>query len=108
MSVGRRRWAVPEGYIPPWSHGPAPEMESHDALCLLNTGGSEAHVQITVYFEDREPVGPYRITVPARRTLHVRYNNLSEPEPVPQGRSYASLIESDVPIVAQYTRLDSR
>jgi hypothetical protein len=61
-----------------------------------------------IYFSDREPVGPYRITVPARRTQHVRFNNLDDPAPIPRGTDYASTIESDVPIVVQHTRLDSR
>ncbi len=30
------------------------------------------------------------------------------PEPVPADTDYASVIESDVPIVVQYSRLDSR
>lgn len=106
--IGRLRWAIAEGYLPAWSHGPAPEMTSHEAVCLLNTGDEDAHVTITVYFSDREPVGPYPITVPARRTRHVRFNNLKDPAPIPVGTDYASLIESDVPIVVQHTRLDSR
>ena len=65
-------------------------------------------VTITVYFADREPAGPYQVTVPARRTHHVRLNRLDDPEPIPQDTDYASVIESDVPIVVQHTRLDSR
>ena len=41
--VGRRRWAVAEGYIPAWSHGPEPEMVSHESVCLLNAGAADAH-----------------------------------------------------------------
>lgn len=107
-AIGRTRWAIPEGYLPGWSHGPAPQMISHEAVCLLNAGNTDAHVEITIFFKDREPVGPYRITVPARRTLHQRFNDLNEPEPVPTDTDYASVIESDVPIVVQHTRLDSR
>ena len=107
-AVGKRVWAIAEGYIPPTSHGPAPEMTSHEAACLLNTSGQEAHVQITIYFSDRDPVGPYAITVPARRTKHIRFNNLKDPAPIPLGTEYSSVIESDVPIVVQHTRLDSR
>jgi hypothetical protein len=106
--VGKRVWAIAEGYIPPTSHGPAPEMTSHEAACLLNTSEQEAHVQITIYFSDRDPVGPYAITVPARRTKHIRFNNLKDPAPIPLGTEYSSVIESDVPIVVQHTRLDSR
>jgi hypothetical protein len=106
--IGRRRWAIAEGYIPGRSHGPEPEMTSHESACLLNASDRDAHVAITVFFADREPAGPYRVTVPARRTRHVRFNDLSDPEPIPRDTDYASLIESDVPIVVQHTRLDSR
>jgi hypothetical protein len=106
--IGRKRWAIAEGYIPGWSHGPEPQMLSHETACLLNTSDRDAHVQIVIYFADREPAGPYRVTVPARRTKHVRFNDLADPEPIPVDTDYASVIESDVPIVVQHTRLDSR
>ena len=38
-------------------------MISHETLCLLNTSDSDADVRITIYFADREPDGPYRISV---------------------------------------------
>ena len=106
--LGRHRWAIAEGYIPGWSNGPEPQFTSHETACLLNASDEEAHVKITVFFSDREPVGPYRLIVPARRTQHVRFNELKDPEPIPVGTDYASVIESDVPIVVQHTRLDSR
>jgi hypothetical protein len=83
-------------------------MLSHETACLLNTGDSDAHVEIRLFFTDREPAGPYRVTVPARRTLHQRFNDLTDPEQVPLDTDYASVIDSDVPIVVQHTRLDSR
>lgn len=106
--IGRRRWAIAEGYIPGWSTGPEPQFTSHETACILNTSDEEARVEITLYFEDRDPVGPYLLTVPARRTKHVRFNELTDPEPVPADTDYASVIESGVPIVVQHTRLDSR
>ena len=75
-AIGRNRWAIAEGWIPPYSHGPEPQMTSHETACLLNAGDKDAHVRITVYFSDRDPAGPYDITVPARRTKHVRFNDL--------------------------------
>jgi hypothetical protein len=105
---GHRRWAIAEGWIPDYSHGPEPAMLSHETACLLNAADQDAHVEITLFFKDREPAGPYRVTVPARRTLHLRFNELDDPEPVPRATDYASVIESDVPIVVQHTRLDSR
>jgi len=83
-------------------------MLSHETACMLNAGDRDAHVRITIYFADREPVGPYRVVVHARRTLHLRFNDLRDPQPIPLGTDYASIIESDVPIVVQHTRLDSR
>ena len=38
----------------------------------------------------------------------MRFNDLTEPERVPRDTDYSSVIESDVPIVVQHTRLDSR
>ena len=60
MSIGRRTWAIAEGYIPAWSNGPEPEFTSHETACILNPGDEEAHVEITIFFSEREPVGPYR------------------------------------------------
>lgn len=106
--IGRTRWAIAEGYIPASSHGPEPEMTSHETACILNAGERDANVTITVYFTDRAPAGPYSLTVPAQRTVHQRFNDLEEPEPIPRGTPYASVIESDVPIVVQHTRIDTR
>jgi hypothetical protein len=85
-----------------------PAFVSHETVCILNAGDRDAAVSITLYFVDREPVGPYRLTVAARRVVHLRFNDLDDPEPVPRDTDYASLIRSDVPIVVQHTRLDSR
>ena len=108
QAIGKTRWAIAEGYIPPGSTGDSRELTSHEAACILNAGDRDAHVEIMVLFKDREPVGPYRVTVPARRTLHLRFNDLSDPEPIPHVTDYASVFDSDVPVVVQHTRLDSR
>lgn len=108
QSLGRTLWAIPEGYIPSDSVSEAHDLVSHEAACFLNTGDRDADVQITLFFEDRDPVGPYRVKVSARRTLHLRFNDLSDPAPVPRDTSYASLIEASVPLIVQHTRLDSR
>jgi hypothetical protein len=107
-AIGVREWVIAEGYIPPESHGPQPQMLSHETVCMLNASGEDANVEITIYYSDREPVGPYKITVPARRTRHVRFNDLTDPEPIPRDKDFSSVIRSNVPIVAQHTRLDSR
>lgn len=106
--IGRRRWVIAEGYLPGRSQKPDPSLQSHETACLLNLADQEAAVALTVYFSDREPVGPYRLAVPARRTRHLRFNELSDPAPIPRETDFATLIESDVPVVVQHTRLDAR
>lgn len=107
-AIGKTRWAIAEGYIPAESTGTDRAFVSHETACILNAGDTDARVEITVYFRDREPAGPYRLTVPAQRTDHLRFNDLNDPEPIPLGTDFASVIEADVPIVVQHTRLDSR
>lgn len=107
-SIGHKCWAIPEGYIPAHSNGPAPQMTSHEAACFLNAGAYDAHIELTVYFTDSDPIGPYRFTVPAQRTYHMRFNELDDPQPIPLDTPYASVIRSDHPVVVQHTRLDSR
>lgn len=106
--IGRTVWAIAEGYIPPASTGDSREMTSHETVCILNAGKAPAHVEIMVYFADRAPVGPYRFTVEAERTRHLRFNDFKDPAPVPVNTDFSSVITSDVPIVCQHTRLDSR
>ncbi|MFZ1800856.1 MAG: sensory rhodopsin transducer [Chitinophagaceae bacterium] len=106
--IGRKSWAIAEGYIPAWSNGPEPQFTSHETACILNTNEQDAHIEIMIYFSDKEPVGPYRLCVPAKRTKHFRFNDLKDPQPIPVDTDYASVIISDIPVVVQHTRLDSR
>ena len=109
MNIGRKRWALAEGYIPEAGpHADSPVLRSHETACILNAGDNDAHLRILVYFSDREPAGPYAVTVAARRTLHLRFENLSEPEALPRGVDFSTVFESDQPVVIQHTRLDSR
>jgi hypothetical protein len=103
--LGHRRWAIAEGYIPSESSFSNPTLVSHETACILNAGDRDAQVAITIYFADREPAGPFRVTIEARRTLHLRFNDLTDPQPIPRDTDYASIFESDVLIVVQHTRL---
>lgn len=106
--LGGRVWVVPDGRIPFPSHGDEPEFTSFDQLCVLNTGDESAALEITVYYADREPVGPYSIRVGARRVRHVRLNDLIDPEAIALGRPYGCVVRSQVPIVVQFLRQDTR
>ena len=106
--IGRTRWAIAEGYIPSKGSFSERALISHETACILNAADRDAHVAITIFFANREPVGPYRVTVAARRTLHLRFNDLNDPQPIPRDTDYSSVFESDIPIIVQHTRLDSR
>ncbi len=106
--AGHKRWIIPEGYLPATSHGPEPEMLSHETASIINVSNLDANLEIWIFYADSEPAGPYKICVPARRTKHVRFNDLTDPAPIPRATDFASLIESDVAVVVQHTRLDSR
>lgn len=108
MTIGKKIWAIAEGYIPSESTGPSPQMESHETVCILNAGEVDAEVEIIIFFSDRNPVGPYKVLVERGRTKHVRFNNLKDPAPIPKDTDFASTIKSNVPVVVQHTRLDSR
>lgn len=102
---GEKRWYIPDGYIPELSSG---QLTSHESVCVLNTASSDAQLKLTIFFEDREPMEDIPVVVGARRTRHIRTSSLhKDGEPIPVGVPYAIEIESDIPVVVQYSRLDS-
>jgi hypothetical protein len=105
--IGRTQWII-GGRIPVRSTGPEPEFTSHDKLCVLNASDRMASVRIFLHHADREPAGPYRITVAPRRVRHFRLNDLIDPVAMPLEVLYSAVISSDVPIVVQLTAQDSR
>jgi len=107
-NIGKRTWVIAEGYIPGESTGPAPAFTSHETACILNATAEPAEIEITIFFSDREPVGPYHVCVEPKRTLHLRFNELEIPKPIPRDTDYSSVLQSSVPVVVQHTRLDSR
>lgn len=101
--IGSRTWVIGEGRLPAGADEGSPE-----AICILNAGAQAAEVQIMLYFQDRPPAGPYRVTVPAKRTERHAVSELSEPEPVPRGVHYSMVIQSTYPVVVQHARYGSR
>lgn len=103
--LGEKHWIIPDGYIPPDSTG---SLTSHESVCVLNTSSEEAMVRFTIFFEDREPLEDIVQVVGARRTRHIRTAGLRKNgEGIPSGVPYAIEVRSDIPIVVQYSRLDS-
>lgn len=106
-SYGKIDWAISGGCIPLQSHGEEPRFISHDKIAILNTGQEDAMVELTIFYEDDQPLGTFRIKVKARRLRKIRFNDLIDPLPIELGRNYACLIQADVPVVVQFSRLNS-
>lgn len=77
-------------------------------LLGVNGGDEMANVEITLLYADREPVDGYRLSVAPRRVRAVRMNDLIFPYAMPLETPYAAVIASDVPVVVQFTRQDTR
>ncbi len=106
-TIGAKVWAIPGGHMPMLSSGDEPRDTSRDELCVLNAGHVDAQLQLTIYYEEREPVGPYPLKVAAQRVRHVRFNDLIDPHALPLDTPYAVLVVADHPIVVQFTRRDT-
>ena len=101
------RWVIPDGWMPP--HGDA-AVDGHEAICILNTSARDARLVLTFYFEDAEPAQVDGLGCGARRTRHFR---LDRPEELggftlAAELPYALVVESDVPVTVQHTRVDTR
>jgi hypothetical protein len=101
-----RRWYVPDAYIPPSSTG---SEQSHESICVLNTGTTASTLTITAYFADREPEQSRPITIAARRDLHLRTDMPDRIGglTIERGVPYGLEIESNADLQVQYSRLDT-
>ncbi|WP_337103763.1 sensory rhodopsin transducer [Paenibacillus sp. YIM B09110] len=102
---GEKHWFIPDGFIPQDSTG---ALTSHESVCVLNCSSEEALIRFTIFFEDRDPIEDILVVVPGRRTKHIRTSSLAKNDQViPIGVPYAIEVLSDIPIIVQYSRLDS-
>jgi hypothetical protein len=90
MTIGLRLWIIPDAYIPPAGTGDSRERTSHDTVCILSGGHRETQGR-DHYFLCRP--GTCRalllFTVEAALTRHLRFNEFTDPEPVPHNTDYA-------------------
>lgn len=102
----KTEWYIPDMYWAAEDHG---SYVSHEAICVLNPQDEDCTVDITLYFADAEPVKCQRQLVAARRTNHIRTDELllEDGSPLPRGVGYAGMVTCSVPVVVQYTRVDT-
>lgn len=101
-------WDIPDAYWP--SGTPEGSYVSHEAVCILNPTDAPTEVALTLYFEDREPMTGFALTVDARRARHVRMDRLTNAagQPVPRDTPYAIRVASATEeLSVQYTRVDT-
>lgn len=106
--AGKLNWYFPDAELPP--KGPDKDVYGHESVMILNPSDTTAQVQVTLYFTDREPVTAAVLTIGARRVACERITDATglcgmriEPE-----TQYAISLRSNVPVIAQYGRLDVR
>ena len=103
--IGKNVWAIGDGFMNSTKNG---EFESHEALCVLNVSGVTAHIKITIFFTDREPLKGFMAECENNRTNHIRLDWIknNEGKAIPHDVPYAALLESDTPIIVQHSRMD--
>ncbi len=90
---GRRHvWALPGPAGRPSPSG-APDG-SGDATLVHNGGDHPAHCEITLFFADRTPVGPYRLRVDAGESMRLRFEGARED-------GCRGVLVSDVPVALE-------
>jgi hypothetical protein len=104
--AGKSTWLIGDGFIPEVSNG---NQISHESVCVLNLSGQDAEIQLTFYFEDRDPMNKFYSYCKADRTHHIRLDKLTDKDgnSVPRGVPYAIKVVSSIPVIVQHTRLDT-
>lgn len=103
--TGKKEWLIADGFMSSTASG---EYVSHEAVCVLNMTDSDAHIELTVYFEDREPMTGLTAVCGARRTNHIRLDRIrtASGDAIPHDVPYAVRVLSDQPVIVQHSRMD--
>ena len=107
MEYGKKVWIFPDAELPPVGVNSIP---GHESIIITNTCDKDAHVRITLFYADKEPVTNIFVTVGAKRVRCLRTNEKKDfgAYTAKFEEQYAIMLESDVPIVAQYGRAEPR
>jgi len=105
-AYGKKTWLIPDTYLNSVSKNQSP---SHESVCVINTSVIDAKIKLTLFFEDREKRDDFESFCGAGKTHHIRLDKIRSKsgEPIPKDVPYAILLESNVQVVVQYSRLDT-
>ncbi len=106
MNYGKKVWIFPDAELPPVGEN---EIPGHESVIVTNVTEQRAHIRFTLLYTDREPVC-FTAQVEAMRVRCLRSNNPVDfgGHTAKEGEQYAIMLESDVPVVAQYGRAEPR
>lgn len=106
MACGKKIWVFPDAELPPEGANVIP---GHESVIITNAGDQVANIKITLLYTSKDPVS-FTTQVQAMRVRCLRSNNPQDfgPYTAVEGEQYAIMLESNVPIVAQYGRAEPR
>lgn len=106
MELGKKTWVFADGDLPPQGDT---EPLGHEAMMIVNNADQDADITITLLFEDKEPKEGIKIKVPAKRVncFRMDFPIGEEQYLIPKGQ-FAVILNSNIPVVAVYGRLDRR
>jgi len=107
LKNGKKIWYFPDGELPPAGDEP---LKGHESIIILNDNENPANVVMTLFFADKDPIENIYITVLPKRVNCIRMDNPDHLGGVivPRETQYAVKLVSNVPVVIQYGRLDTR
>ena len=102
----KKVWIISDGFLPKVSNGPE---VSHESVCVLNISDEDAEINISVYFENAEPMEDFYAKCGKKRTNHIRLDKITDisGKKIPAGVPYALKVESNTPIIVQHSRMDT-
>lgn len=107
MKNGALNWVFCDGDLPP--RGDNPDFIGHEALMITNVGEEDAHIEIDVLFEDKDPETGITLQLKAKRVVCIRLDQpVGEQQyQIPYGQ-YALHVKSNTPVCAVFGRCDVR
>ena len=111
--IGKKIWIFPDAFLPakgrPYKTSKNEDQFGHESLCMLNSSDTDALLNISFYYEDREPLVNYEHTLKAKRSLHLRLDNITllNNQKLLREVPYSIILKSNIKIVAQLSRLDT-
>jgi len=106
MNYGKKVWIFPDAELPPVGLN---EIPGHESIIVTNVTDEVAKIRITLIYTDKDPIS-FDVEVEAKRVRCLRTNEEKDfgPYTAKFEEQYAIMLESSVPVVAQYGRAEPR